>query len=127
MSNPPGWRPDQRSPPPQSLHDTEGWRRYVAVTLEHILVRLHYIEQNHNHDREQSRRASAAPTSSPPKERESTWAERRDFAKELGPLIKDFRTGLMWIAVILLIAGLIAKRIDLTQLQTLKPWLGTPG
>lgn len=123
MSNLPGWRPGHSSPPPPP--DTNGWGRYVAVTLEHILVRLHYIEEKQRDDQHLSHRASDAPTTKPPKD--STWSDRRDLAKDIASIAKDFRTGLMWIAVIVLLVGLIAKRIDLTQLQTLKFWLATPG
>lgn len=123
MSNPPGWRPDQRSPPPQNFNDTEGWRRYVAVTLEHILVRLHYIERDRNHPQQQSPPASDAPITKPP----ATWADRRELAKDVASIAKDVRTGLMWIAAIILLLGLIAKKLDLTQLPTLKSWLGTLG
>lgn len=123
MSNPHGWRPDHRSPPPQNMNDTEGWRRYVAVTLEHILVRLYYIERNHHKPDSPSPPASDAPTTKQP----ATWADRRELAKDIASGIKDIRTGLMWIAVIILLLGLIAKKLDLTQLQTLKSWLVTPG
>lgn len=116
-----GWlRPPQAPPPP---NDQNGWGRYVAVTLEHILVRLHYIERKQEED--MNRHVSDAPTSKQPKD--STWAERRELAKDVGSAIKDIRTGLMWIAVIVLLVGLIAKKIDLTQLQTLRSWLVTPG
>ena len=97
----------------------------MAVTLEHILVRLHYIEEKQRDDQHLSHRASDAHTTKPPKD--STWAERRELAKDVGSAIKDTKTALMWIAVIILLGGLILKKIDLTQLQTLKSWLAMPG
>lgn len=117
MSNLPGWRPGHSSPPPPP--DTNGWGRYVAVTLEHILVRLHYIEEKQRDDQHLSHRASDAHTTKPP----ATWADMKDIASAL----RELRTGLMWIAAIILLLGLIAKKLDLTQLPTLKHWLGTLG
>lgn len=113
-----GWlRPPQAPPPP---NDQNGWGRYVAVTLEHILVRLHYIERRQ--EDEANRHASDAPTT-----KDSTWADRKDLARDIGAAIKDTKTALMWIAVIILLGGLILKKLDLTQLQTLKSWLAMPG
>ena len=123
MSNFSGWRPGHSSPPPPP--DTNGWGRYVAVTLEHILVRLHYIEEKQRDDQHLNLRASDAHTSRPPKD--STWAERRDLTRDIASIAKDVRTGLMWIAAIILLLGLIAKKLDLTQLPTLRSWLGTLG
>lgn len=114
-----GWRP----PPPPPPVDTNGWGRYVAATLEHIMVRLYYIEKHH--DLCSNLRVSDAPISKPSKE--TTWAERRDLARDVASIAKDVRTGLMWIAVIVLLGGLIAKKIDLSQLQTLRSWLAMPG
>ncbi len=114
-----GWlRPPQAPPPPP---DHNGWGRYVAVTLEHILVRLHYIEQKQE-DKSNHPVSDAHTTNQP-----ATWADRRELAKDIASALKDIRTGLMWIAVIILLLGLIAKKLDLTQLQTLKSWLVTPG
>lgn len=116
MSPPPptGWRP---IPPPPPV-DTNGWGRYVAATLEHVLVRLHYIEKHHD---QCSLRllASDAHTTKEPSDQD-VWKERKEVAKEIG-------TGLKWLAAIVLLIGLILKRIEVSQLPMLKSWLGIGG
>lgn len=117
---PPGWRPAQ---PPSHLNDTHGWRTYVVATLEHILIRLHYIE--HQASRSDTP-APDAPTISPPA-KETIWRDRKELAQEVTSMAKAISTGLMWLAVIVLGVGLIMKRIDSSHLQMLKFWSGTPG
>lgn len=114
-----GWRPAPPPPPPPL--DANGWGRWVSASIAHMGVEIHYLRQHH--DLCATQRALDAPTSQQP----ATWADRRELAKDIASALKDIRTGLMWIAVIIVLLGLIAKKLDLTQLQTLKSWLVTPG
>lgn len=109
--------------PPDPPDSANGWGRYVARSLEHLLVRLHYLEADHNdlkddyrdlkdsHEkvREHTSRCSAlsAPTSSAPAKAE--WGE---IAKQIG-------TAARWIAVCLVIGALALQRISISDLLKL--------
>mgnify|MGYP000258098509 CR=1 FL=1 len=116
MSYPPDWQRLPTPPPEQN-----GWGRYVAATLANLQARVWFLERSHD-ELKSSHHASDAPTTSPPKD---GWSDKKDFVKELGSVTKDLRTSLMWIAAIILLLGLIFKKIDPSQLPTLKSWLGT--
>ena len=118
MSTPPNWQHPQPTPP----QEQNGWGRYVAATLANIQVRLHFLERSHD-ELKSSHHASDAHTTSPPSK--DGWSDKKDFVKELGSVTKDLRTSLMWVAAIILLLGLIFKKIDPSQLPTLKSWLGT--
>lgn len=107
------WRqPPSPTPPPES----NGWGRHVAGTLEHILVRLHYLERSH----EELRSAVSHPSDAPNADHHSgkdTWAERRDTAKEIA-------TALRWLAGIVLVVLLASKKLQIEDLRTLGKLLG---
>lgn len=105
--------PGTRPPPPPT--STNGWGQYVALTLEDILSRLRHLEQR----LPSISHASDAPTTKEPSRRE-IWNERKETAREVG-------TALKWLAAIVLLVGLILKKIDGSQLQMLRSWLGMPG
>lgn len=120
MPNTPfGWRPGDHVPIPPP--DTNGWGRWVTASIIHLSTTTHFLEKTQ--DRHSDHIASGAPTTKPP----ATWSDKRELAKDIASIAKDVRTGLMWIAAIILLLGLIAKKLDLTQLPTLKSWLGTLG
>lgn len=119
----PHHRPFPRPPdPPDSAN---GWGRYVASTLEHLLVRLHYLEVDHDdlrdsHEkvREHTSRcssASSAPTTSPPAKVD--WGE----------VAKQGSTATRWIAFCIVISGLALKKIEIGDLQKLGKWFANGG
>lgn len=123
MATPPGWRPSPptgTSSPHTPPQDTNGWGRYVAATLEHILVRLHYLEQSHDELRsKETKTSSLAPIAAPSSQKE-IWSERKETAKEVS-------TGLRWLAVVLLFILLAGRIITLSDLKTLGKLYGIGG
>lgn len=116
MSTPPQWRPPDRSPmPPPS--DMNGWGRYVAATLEHILVRLHYLEQSHEELKSHSAAdAPVAPTGKEPSSKD-VWTERKETAKEVSVALRWLVGG-----ILLLLLGF--KKVEISEVLKLGKFFG---
>ena len=81
--------------------------------------RIHIIEQKLDGNLAGAPPATNAPTTKPPSAKE-VWAERKEAAKEIA-------TGIKWLAVIVLLIALALKKIEHSQLQTLKSFFGFGG
>lgn len=108
------------APPPPPPSHLNGWGHYTTGAIQHLLVRVHYIEQTISDMREDARdqraaasaRTAAAPATPPdPSPSPSTI---RDTVKEVGSTAKEIGAALRWMAVILITVMLVTKRIDPT-------------
>lgn len=111
--SPHGWRRSPPIPAPPPPSDTNGWGRYVAVTIEHLLTRLHYLEQMLHEHKDQHH---AAPPAMPPSSKD-VWAERKETAREVG-------TALRWLTAIILLLLVGLQKLEISQLPTLGKLFG---
>jgi len=112
---PPGWQYPEPPPP----IETNGWGRFVAARLEHLLWRVHQVEQELRETRALIRPVSDADSTKPPSEKE-IWVERKEVAKEVA-------TGLKWLAAVVLLIALIFKKIEPSQIPAIKSLIGLGG
>ena len=107
MLEQPGWRP------PEPPRDLNGWGTYMTRMVEHMRVRLHYVEQSHNDLKLEIRAKSAsAPAADTP-----SLSGVGNTAKEVGIATKEIVLALRWVALIILLIALSTNRIDLNAIS----------
>lgn len=111
MNAPHGW---QMPTPPRDLN---GWGHYITRSMEHVLTRLHYVEQSHNELKEEVR--SKAQESAKPADHESMSAHIGTAAKEVGTAAKELGLACRWIFLIVVVVLLATKKLDLELLSKL--------